>query len=45
MPRWVAIRILSTIPTLVGVAILVFLLVRFIPGTVVEQMVEHIQAQ
>ncbi|MCO5220729.1 MAG: ABC transporter permease [Thermomicrobiales bacterium] len=38
MPRWVAIRILSTIPTLVGVAILVFLLVRFIPGTVVEQI-------
>jgi peptide/nickel transport system permease protein len=38
MPRWVAIRILSVIPTIVGVAILVFLLVRFIPGTVVEQI-------
>ena len=38
MPRWVAIRILSVIPTIIGVAILVFLLVRFIPGTVVEQI-------
>ena len=31
-------RSLSLIPTLVGVTILVFLMVRMIPGTVVEQM-------
>jgi peptide/nickel transport system permease protein len=38
MPRWLAIRTLSVIPTLFGVAVLVFLLIRFIPGTVVDQI-------
>ena len=38
MPRWLAVRTLSVIPTLFGVAVLVFLLIRFIPGTVVDQI-------
>jgi peptide/nickel transport system permease protein len=38
MPKWLAIRTLSVIPTLFGVAVLVFLLIRFIPGTVVDQI-------
>jgi peptide/nickel transport system permease protein len=36
--RYLIARLLSMIPTLVGVSILVFLLVRLIPGTIVEQM-------
>jgi peptide/nickel transport system permease protein len=36
--RYLTARILSVIPTIVGVEILVFLLIRFIPGTVVEQI-------
>lgn len=38
MFRYLIARLLSLIPTLVGVSILVFLLVRLIPGTIVEQM-------
>jgi peptide/nickel transport system permease protein len=36
--RYLIARLLSLIPTLVGVSLLVFLLVRLIPGTIVEQM-------
>ncbi len=32
-------RVLSLLPTLVGVTILVFLMIRLIPGTVVDQMI------
>lgn len=32
-------RILSLVPTLIGVTILVFLMIRLIPGTVVDQMI------
>jgi peptide/nickel transport system permease protein len=32
-------RVLSLIPTLFGVTILVFLMIRFIPGTVVDQLI------
>ena len=38
MSRYVVTRVLSAIPTLLGLSIMVFLLVRFIPGTVVEVM-------
>ena len=38
MSRYLAVRTLSVVPTLFGVAVLVFLLIRFIPGTVVEQI-------
>jgi len=36
--RYIITRLLSAIPTLLGLSIVVFLLVRFIPGTVVEVM-------
>jgi peptide/nickel transport system permease protein len=39
MRRYALIRTLSLLPTLVGVSIAVFLLMRLIPGTVVDQMV------
>ncbi len=32
-------RVLSLVPTLVGVTILIFLMIRLIPGTVVDQMI------
>ena len=32
-------RVLSLIPTLIGVTILVFLMIRLIPGTVVDQLI------
>ena len=32
-------RVLSLIPTLIGVTVLVFLMIRLIPGTVVDQMI------
>jgi peptide/nickel transport system permease protein len=38
LSRYFAARVLSVIPTIIGVEILVFLLIRFIPGTVVEQI-------
>jgi peptide/nickel transport system permease protein len=37
--RYLVIRTLSILPTLVGVSIAVFLLIRLIPGTIVEQMI------
>jgi peptide/nickel transport system permease protein len=39
MRRYVLIRVLSIVPTLFGVSVAVFLLIRLIPGTVVEQMI------
>jgi peptide/nickel transport system permease protein len=39
MRRYLLIRVASLIPTLFGVSIAVFLLIRLIPGTVVEQMI------
>ena len=38
MSRWLAARTLSIVPTMIGVAVLVFLLIRLIPGTVVDQI-------
>jgi peptide/nickel transport system permease protein len=39
MHRYALVRTLSMVPTLVGVSIAAFLLIRLIPGTVVEQMI------
>jgi peptide/nickel transport system permease protein len=39
MRTYVLKRVLSLVPTLVGVTILVFLMVRMIPGTVVDQLI------
>ena len=39
MRRYVLLRTLSIVPALLGVSVAVFLLVRLIPGTVVDQMV------
>ena len=39
MRRHVVLRTLSIVPALLGVSVAVFLLVRLIPGTVVDQMV------
>ena len=39
MRRYVLIRTLSILPTLLGVTVAVFLLVRLIPGTIVDQMI------
>jgi peptide/nickel transport system permease protein len=36
--RYIVTRLLSLVPTLLGVSILVFLLIRLIPGTAVEQI-------
>lgn len=38
MTRWLGARVLSIVPTLAGVAVLVFLLIRFIPGSIVDQI-------
>ena len=39
MRRYVLIRTLSILPTLLGVTVAVFLLIRLIPGTIVDQMI------
>jgi peptide/nickel transport system permease protein len=39
MRRYVLVRTLSIVPTLVGVSIAVFLMIRLIPGTIVEQLI------
>src|SRR5262249_20737651 len=39
MRRYAVIRIVSILPTLFGVSIAVFLMVRLIPGTVVDQII------
>jgi peptide/nickel transport system permease protein len=39
MRRYLLLRVLSLVPTLLGVSVAVFLLIRLIPGTVVDQMI------
>ena len=39
MRRYVLVRIVSLLPTLLGVSLAVFLMVRLIPGTVVDQII------
>lgn len=39
MRRYVLVRALSILPTLWGVSVAVFLMIRLIPGTIVEQMI------
>ena len=39
MRRYVLVRTLSILPTLLGVSVAVFLMIRLIPGTIVEQMI------
>ncbi len=39
MRRFVVVRIVSLLPTLLGVSLAVFLMVRLIPGTVVDQII------
>jgi peptide/nickel transport system permease protein len=39
MRRYVLVRTLSILPTLFGVSVTVFLMIRLIPGTVVDQMI------
>ena len=39
MRRYALIRTLSILPTLLGVTLAVFLLIRLIPGTIVDQMI------
>ena len=39
MRRYVLVRSLSILPTLLGVSVAVFLMIRLIPGTVVEQLI------
>ncbi len=39
MRTYILKRVLSLVPTLVGVTVLVFLMIRLIPGTVVDQMI------
>ncbi len=44
MQRYILTRIVSLLPTLFGVTLLVFLMVRLIPGTIVEQIIGDMQA-
>src|SRR5215510_3365072 len=39
MRRYLLVRALSILPTLLGVSVAVFLMIRLIPGTVVEQLI------
>ncbi|PYO46885.1 MAG: glutathione ABC transporter permease GsiC, partial [Candidatus Rokuibacteriota bacterium] len=39
MGRYVAVRLYSMALTLLGLSVLVFLMLRLVPGTVVEQMI------
>ena len=39
MRRYVIVRTLSILPTLIGVSVAVFLMIRLIPGTIVDQMI------
>jgi peptide/nickel transport system permease protein len=41
MPRYIAVRLLSAIPTLLGVVTLVFIVMRLVPGTIVDQILAH----
>ena len=44
MQRYILKRLVSLLPTLFGVTVLVFLMVRLIPGTIVEQIIGDMQA-
>ena len=39
MRRYALVRTLSIVPTLIGVSMAVFLMIRLIPGTIVDQMI------
>ena len=39
MARYLAVRLYSMVLTLLGLTVLTFLMLRLIPGTVVEQMI------
>ena len=39
MRTYILKRLLSLVPTIIGVTILVFLMIRLIPGTVVDQLI------
>src|SRR5438093_10653804 len=41
MPKYVAARIISMIPTLLGVITLVFLIMRLVPGTIVDKILSQ----
>ena len=41
MRRYIATRLLSTIPTLLGVITLVFIVMRLVPGTIVDQILAN----
>ena len=41
MQRYIAVRLLATIPTLLGVVTLVFIVMRFVPGTIVDQILAN----
>src|SRR5712691_9755740 len=41
MPKYVAARIISMIPTLLGVITLVFLIMRLVPGTIVDRILSQ----
>jgi peptide/nickel transport system permease protein len=41
MQRYIAVRMLSAIPTLLGVVTLVFIVMRLVPGTIVDQILAH----
>ena len=41
MLRYIAVRLLATIPTLLGVVTLVFIVMRLVPGTIVDQILAN----
>ena len=41
MQRYIAVRLLSAIPTLFGVVTLVFIVMRLVPGTIVDQILAY----
>jgi len=41
MRRYIAVRLLSTVPTLLGVVTLVFIVMRLVPGTIVDQILAN----
>src|SRR5215813_5247738 len=41
MQRYIAVRLLSAIPTLFGVVTLVFIVMRLVPGTIVDQILAN----
>ncbi len=41
MRRYIVSRLLATVPTLLGVVTLVFIVMRLVPGTIVDQILAH----